>query len=191
MSHLAVTVNLLPCARRRKLATVAAATRWTWAACALAGLTLLPAVAFSLNANADLAPILDRTAREEAAFATLSSGIPAMKQELIRQTALSKVLVAVEDRVDWRPLLGTIATLAPDVGFERIECKLDRTAHRAEIRLIGMVPSLAQARDLVLRLEDHGSFDSVTLANSSTLALPGREVIRFEITAVVRPKGGA
>jgi hypothetical protein len=191
MTQLTVTVNLLPAARRRRLATVTAATRWTAAACTLAGLTLLPAVAFSMNANADLAPILDRTAREEAVFASLSSGIPAMKQELARQTALSKVLVSVEDRVDWRPLLGTVASLAPDVGFERIECKLDRTARRAEIRLIGMVPSLAEARDLVLRLEGHGSFDSVTLANSSTLALPGREVIRFEITAIVRPQGGA
>ena len=191
MTRLAAPINLLPAPRRRRLAAMRAGSRWAIVALALAGLTLLPAFAFSLNASADLGPILDRIEREESAFNSLSAQLPAMKQELARQSALSKVLGEVEDRVDWRPLLGTIASLSPGVGYERIECRLHRGTRLADIRLIGMVSTLAEARDLVLRLERHGSFASVTLSNSSALALPGREVVRFEITAAVRPAGGS
>lgn len=183
--------NLLPETYRIRIARQQAVSRWTTALVILAAVCYVPAGAVALGTRAQTGPTHDRLERGQAKIAQLNAAKPALQQRLTGLANDVAVYAVVEDRIDWRPLLGSIAEVAPPARFERIAINPDPTESRAEVMLYGLVDTIFDARALVLRLEETGVYQTVSLVNTSSVSLPQSEVVRFEIRAsiVARKEG--
>lgn len=180
-------IDLLPAARRVRYARRAAVSGWIIAVILVAMLSLAPAGAMALASSAGVAGVAERTARSERTLNQLVAEKPRLETELADLRRTDAVLRAVEDRVDWRPMLAALAEAAGSARFERTEFRLDRDAARVEVKVVALVESLTDARAFVLRIEELGVFDTVTLQSNARVGLPNTEVVRVEIIAQVSP----
>lgn len=183
--------NLLPQARRMAVERRVALTRWSAAALTITGVMLAPAGALALGTIGHADTESGRVQRTEQSIERITIQRPQLEKELLRLKQTERVLNEVDDRVDWRPILGAISVSCKPARYDRIEARLVRDKQFVEIRIIGLVETLTEARDLTLRLERSGIFSDVVLVGTTRVGLANQEVVRFELTAVVRLVGGA
>ncbi|MCC5822595.1 MAG: hypothetical protein LAT64_03350 [Phycisphaerales bacterium] len=181
------TINLLPLARRVRRARHRVIAGWFTAGVLVAIGAMAPAGAMALATGSGAAEIEDRTRRAERSIEQLQAEEPRLRRRIADLQQTDRVLKAVEDRADWRPLLHALSAASNGARFERIESRITSEG-RTEVRtqIIALVDSLTEARAFVLRLEESGVFDSVTLTNSSRVQLTNAEVVRCEIDARFR-----
>ena len=185
MSEPITGVNLLPTARRARRVRKKAVTNWAAATLFVTVGALAPAGAMALASGGGAAEIVDRTRRAERSLQQLQTEEPVLRRRIAELQRTDRVLKVVEDRADWRPLLHALSESAGGARFERIDARITQDGEvRASV--ITLVASLTEARDLVLRLESCGVFDSVTLSNSARVQLANAEVVRCEIEARFR-----
>lgn len=187
MNQQNAAINLLPTPRRVRRARKRAVTGWITASVIVAVGSLAPAGAMALASGDGAAEIVDRTRRAERSLEQLNQEEPLLRRRIAELQRTDRVLKAVEDRADWRPLLHALSESAGGARFERIEAGFTQDG---EVRtsIIALVESLTEARALILRLESCGVFDTVTLSSPTRVQLASAEVVRCEIDARFRLK---
>lgn len=180
------SVNLLPAERRMRRVLRSAWRRWSVAVGLLAVVAVGPAATSAWAADDPANELRARSERAARTLRELEAEGPRLRAQLADMLRRDSVLDLMDDRPDWRPVLAAVAEAGGGARFERVDCELDRSGPTITIRMIGMVESMGQTRDLVLSFERLGVFDSVTLVGSSKVGLVNRDVVRFEIKAVTR-----
>lgn len=186
-----VSINLLPASRRIARLRQRAAGRWLTAGVLIAAGTFGPAGAMALGAGSTPDETEQRIARAARSLDDLNAAEPRLRQRLAALNAQERVIGAVEDRPDWRPVLHAVASVAQGARFERIDCRIvPGQPPELVVVLTAMVESQTEARRLVLRIEGLGIFETVVLSSENRAALPGGEFVRCEIASRVKLKGG-
>ncbi|MFK7883794.1 MAG: hypothetical protein AB8F26_06375 [Phycisphaerales bacterium] len=180
--------NLLPVVYQRRLEKHQATQRWIVVLAIIGAAAYVPATALALGARTANGLFVDRLERSRARLEQISATQPVLASELTRLIDATQVHEVVEERIDWRPLLGQIANEATPARFDRVEIAVEPQEQGIQVYLYGMVDSFSGARDLVLRLEDSGVFDSVSLENTSSVAMPNTQIARFEVRATIAPE---
>jgi len=176
-------INLLPISRQIRNARSMAISRWVSTCVIFAAGAFIPAAALALGSEDDLAPVRARIERNQQGLAKLHAEQPKLGAELVRLTERERLLTIVESGIDWLPLLGAISDAASPARFEQIEMGINEGEERIDIRLVGHVETQSDARELVLRLEQVGPLDDLTL-NTSKVTLE-REIYQFTIVGRV------
>lgn len=189
-AHAGGLVDLLPLGRRVRRARREAVAGWIVAGVLVAVASIAPAGAMALAARDGSDDVARRVARSERLKAQFEAEAPRLKGEIQRLQRRDAVLRQVEDRADWRGMLGAIAEIGEGVRFERVECNADRVRGQLTVSLIGLTESLPQAQGFVLRMEGLEMFDNVTLESTSRVVMPAKEITRFEVRATRSFAGG-
>lgn len=184
------TVNLIPESRRTARARRVAVGRW-FVACTLVALgSLTPAGVFAVTSSTPGEDLSDRVLRAERAIARMAAEEPALKRRLTQLQQTEKLLAVIEDRPAWMPLLHAVSGVAGDARFERIEAGIeDKPTPAVTVQMTVLFESPSAGRAFVLRLEELGIFDQVTLRASNQIALSRSEVERCEIVARINLGG--
>ncbi len=173
------TLNLLPACRRARSARARLLSAWLTAAVLLAVGSFIPAGALALGTGDDLSSIRSRIQRNRDAVARLQTERPSLERELSTLRERGVLLDRVDDRIDWIPILGGIASAVDSARFEQIELRLSEPGDRIDVRLVGLAETQSDARALVLRLEDLNLIRGITM-NTNRVSLE-RDVYRFDI----------
>lgn len=183
-------INLLPATRRLARRRQRIAARWLIAVVLISAGTFSPAGAMALGAGSPREETAQRTARAARSLDELRAAEPRLRQKLAELRAQERVIAAVEDRPDWRPVLHAVASVAHGARFDRIDCRIvPGQPPELVVIVTAMVESQTEARRLVLRIEGLGIFESVVLSSENRASLPGGEFVRCEIASRFKLKG--
>ncbi|MFN0011775.1 MAG: hypothetical protein ACKVS8_09055 [Phycisphaerales bacterium] len=197
--------NLLPASVRVRATAAAAARRWAvatlaWAAALGAGTA--GAAVFTQIGTPDLAA---RAAQLNAVADTDYAQVERSRKEAAEASKRLELLNAVSDHPDWSRLLALLSNVrGDDTLIESIEVSRKPVAAEPKakapkpgatapppprpvylIRLAGMAGTPAEATSLVLRLEQAGLFDRVTLVETQPREFVGKAVAAFRVECEV------
>lgn len=173
------TFNLLPEKRKSRNLRAKAISGWVHI-CLLVGVgSFIPAGALALSSTDDLAPIASQIERNEKILAGIQAERPGLELAMVALQKRALILDQIEARVDWTPLLGTLANASAPARFDQIELGMNQQQSRIDIRLLGFVETQSEARSLVLRLEELGLIENIRI--NTTKMTFAQDVYRFDL----------
>lgn len=196
-------VNLIPTARRRKLARKVTLRRWTRAWYAVAVVTLLIVIAGRLHfAHGSNDALQNRLDQFESQYAQMTERARTWQPMLVEQVQKVKAAEAVAQQPDWAILLALLADQAAQsiklneirVAVTQDDDKANADATSQRPRVVVEIEALAAAMEdgaqFAMALERTKLFDRVRLLRSTREDHDNTQRVRFHMRCVIAATPG-
>jgi Tfp pilus assembly protein PilN len=194
-------INLIP--ERRRLARRRRGRCRVWAASALGYSVLVVAVCFmyrGLGAHADTKALAEELAGLDAELIQIQAEQSAIKPELSEQKLILAAGRSITDQPDWSRLLAYLADEALGDTIVLSGCSLSPAqgqgqAHGLQesplvVTLKGYAKTTPEVSQFMLRLEESGLFDRVSLKRTNREPYMDGQAIAFEASCLMDNSGG-